>query len=355
MPQPLAKAPSDVAKTLAQALQFHQQGRLPEAERLYAEILAARPDHYRCLADDGADQARQRRAGRRLAAHLGRDAGPQAVAADSVELRHHPQCARTPSGSGRELRRRAQAEIEIRRGAQQSRRRARRRLAATRRRWRSLPQGARHQPELCRSALQQRLVAAHARPLRGGAEKLRARAGAAAELCQGAQQPRRRAGSAEQARSRALAAYERALAINPAFCRGAAQSNRVLCSLDRFDEALASFAQALALNPERCRRPTSTADASISISTATTMRSRISKKRWRSSRTFAEARFAACFAELPILYADEAEIARRRAAYEQSLRTLSDDVAAGRVPGDLIKALTVKQPFLLAYQGSKRP
>src|SRR5579864_3591054 len=49
MPQPLAKASADVAKLLAQALQCHQQGLLPEAERLYAEILAARPDHFDAL------------------------------------------------------------------------------------------------------------------------------------------------------------------------------------------------------------------------------------------------------------------------------------------------------------------
>src|SRR6185437_1720770 len=66
---------------------------------------------------------------------------------------------------------------------------------------------------------------------------------------------------------------------------------------------------------------------------------------------FAEARFAACFAELPILYADEAEIARRRAAYAHSLGARCDDVAAGGVAGDRVNALTVKQPFLLAYQG----
>ncbi len=123
---------------------------------------AARP--CRRPADDGADQARQGRAGRGLAADLGRDARPQAVAADPAQPRHHSQRAGAPPGSGRGLRRRAQAEIEIRRGAQQSRRGA---CFARPRRGgaRGLPQGARHQPELCRSALQQRLVTAHARPL----------------------------------------------------------------------------------------------------------------------------------------------------------------------------------------------
>ena len=54
---------------------------------------------------------------------------------------------------------------------------------------------------------------------------------------------------------------------------------------------------------------------------------------------------------MPILYADEGEIIRRRKAYEEKLRALCDDVEAGRVPGDLVKAVAAKLPFLLAYQG----
>ena len=49
MPQPLAKPVSSVAKAFEQGLQFHHQGRLPEAERLYAEVLAVRPDHFDAL------------------------------------------------------------------------------------------------------------------------------------------------------------------------------------------------------------------------------------------------------------------------------------------------------------------
>ena len=55
---------------------------------------------------------------------------------------------------------------------------------------------------------------------------------------------------------------------------------RIYIDLNRNDDAREDFHKALAIKPD-----------------------------------FAEARFAACFAELPILYADEAEIARRRAAY----------------------------------------
>ena len=50
MPQSLPKAGSlNVPQALAQALERHQQGRLAEAERLYAAILAVRPDHIDAL------------------------------------------------------------------------------------------------------------------------------------------------------------------------------------------------------------------------------------------------------------------------------------------------------------------
>ena len=42
---------------------------------------------------------------------------------------------------------------------------------------------------------------------------------------------------------------------------------------------------------------------------------------------------------------------QRRAAYEQKLRALGDDVERGALKGDLIKAIGARHPFLLAYQG----
>src|SRR4029077_8204503 len=66
----------------------------------------------------------------------------------------------------------------------------------------------------------------------------------------------------------------------------------------------------------------------------------------------ADARFAACFAELPVIYRNESEIAQCRAAYEQKLRELLNDVERGVLKGDLIKAIGARHPFLLAYQGS---
>ena len=50
MPQPLAKpAAFNLPQALAQALALHGQGKLGEAERLYAEVLAVRPDHIDAL------------------------------------------------------------------------------------------------------------------------------------------------------------------------------------------------------------------------------------------------------------------------------------------------------------------
>jgi len=121
----------------------------------------------------------------------------------------------------------------------------------------------------------------------------------------------------------------------------------VLCLLDRFDDALASFAQALATDPNDAEayfhRGRVYIDLNRNDDAATDFQRALAIR-----PDYAEARFAACFAELPILYADEAEIGRRRLAYEKKVRALCADLEAGSMQGDLSKALTVKQPFLLA-------
>ena len=50
MPQPLPNLESlNVPQAFAQALKLHEQGRLAEAEPLYAAVLAVRPDHFDAL------------------------------------------------------------------------------------------------------------------------------------------------------------------------------------------------------------------------------------------------------------------------------------------------------------------
>ncbi len=63
------------------------------------------------------------------------------------------------------------------------------------------------------------------------------------------------------------------------------------------------------------------------------------------------ARIALCMAQLPILYSDEAEIARSRAAYEAELRRLCQEVEQGRGGTSLAEAVGTSQPFFLGYQG----
>ena len=41
--------PLDVARTFQQALELHHQGRIAEAEPLYAAVLALRPEHFDAL------------------------------------------------------------------------------------------------------------------------------------------------------------------------------------------------------------------------------------------------------------------------------------------------------------------
>jgi protein O-GlcNAc transferase len=114
----------------------------------------------------------------------------------------------------------------------------------------------------------------------------------------------------------AFAAYDKALSIKPDLVEAWLGRGNVFTELNRTDEAIADFQRALLIKPD-----------------------------------YAVARFAACFAELSILYATEQEIILSRTAYEQKLRALCDDVETGNMQGDLVDAIEFERPFYLAYQG----
>jgi predicted O-linked N-acetylglucosamine transferase (SPINDLY family) len=148
----------------------------------------------------------------------------------------------------------------------------------------------------------------------------------------------------------ALASYDRALALAPDFTEARNNRGRILIGLDRADEAIENFSIAVQVNPndaeawyQRGRHLLDVgrnSEAASDLARALTLRP-----------NYAEARFAACFAELPVVYAEEGEIARQRAIYEQKLRALSKDAEAGVLQGDPVKAIGARHPFLLAYQG----
>ncbi len=351
MPQSLPKAESlNVPQALAQALALHRQGRLAEAERLYAAILAVRPDHVDALQMMGLVKLAAGQPAEALRLVSAAMRGAQAVAANPAQPWPDPQRPQAPPGGGRELRPGDQAEIQI------SPRRTT--IAAP-----TLASLGRDEEALesCRKAIAIKPDYAEAHYNIGTSLRTLGRYDEALKSFDRALalQPNyfkahNNRGAVLEALNRlpeALASYERALALNPGFAEARNNRGRVLCAARPLRRGAGELSSRLWRSIPTTRRPITIAAASSSISTATTRPRRISAKRWRSGRIMPRRGSRACIAELPILYADEAEIARRRAAYEQKLRALCDDVEAGRAAGDLVKALAAKQPFLLAYQG----
>jgi predicted O-linked N-acetylglucosamine transferase (SPINDLY family) len=349
MPPPLAQAPaSNIAPLLAQALQCHRQGRLPEAERLYGEILKLRPDHVDALQMMSLIQLAKGEPARALqlmaGAMHGRKASPQMLLNHGLILNALERHQEAIESFDAALKQKSKfAEAHNNRGAA---------LSALQRDEEAL--------ESFRKAIAIKSDYAEAHYNNGSSQRILGRYEAALKSFERALALRPNYAKAHNNRGAvleammqyepALKAYERALAIDANFADARTNRTRVLCLLERFDEALAEFEQMLARDPQDADAYYDRGRVLIDLN-----RNDEALADFKCALTirpdFAEARFAALFAELPILYADEAEIVRRRAAYERSLRQLCEDVAAGRVAGDLLKAIAVKQPFLLAYQG----
>jgi protein O-GlcNAc transferase len=149
---------------------------------------------------------------------------------------------------------------------------------------------------------------------------------------------------------RALQSYDQALAIKPGNVEALGNRGSVLNELRRPEEALECFDRALAIKPDHT-------DALYNRGNALLAMGRWQEAQQSYGRVLAinpdhgGAKFALCMAELPILYTNEAEIAERRAAYEQHLTALCDKVSRSGALGDLSKAVGFNQPFYLAYQG----
>ena len=349
MPQPLQKpGPLNVAQAFAQALQLHEQGRLAEAERLYAAVLSVRPEHVDALQMMGLIKlaAGQPAEALRLvsAAMGGRKPSPQILLNHGLildALKRHDDAV---ASFDRAIALKSKfAEAHNNRGA-------------------TLATLGRHEEALesCRKAISIKPDYAEAHYNAGSAlralgryqEALKAFDRALALRPAYAKAHNNR-GAALEALNRideALVCYDRALALTPDFPEARNNRGRVLMGLDRADEALENFTAAIKLNPRDAeawyQRGRQLLDLSRNDEAAADLAQALALKPGH-----AEARIAACFAELPVVYTQESDIARRRAAYEQKLRALSADIDAGKLEGNLIKALGARQPFLLAYQG----
>ena len=338
----------DVPQALAQALKLHEQGRLNDAEPLYAAILAVRPDHFDALQmlgmiklakDQPAEALRLVSEAMRM-----RKPSPQILVNHGMILHALNRSEEALGSFDAALKQKSKfAEAHNNRGAV---------LAALGRREEAL--------DCYRKALALKSDYAEAHYNRGSLLRVLGRYDEALKSLDRALALRPNYVKAHNNRGavleglnrlpEALACYDRALELAPNFTESRKNRGRVLIGLDRSDEAIENFTAALRLDPNNAEiwyeRGRHLLDLSRNDEAAADLAQALKLK-----PDHAEARFAACFAEMPVVYTHESQIARRRAAYEQKLRALSDDIESGRMRGDLIKAIGARHPFLLAYQG----
>jgi protein O-GlcNAc transferase len=346
-PQPQAK-PLNVPQALAQALEFHRQGRLAEAERLYASILAVRPDHFDALQMMGVVKLARGQPAEALqliaAAMRARKPSPQVLLNYGLALNALDRHTEALDTFDQAIKLKSRfAEAHNNRAAV---------LAAMGRDEEAI--------EAYRKAVAIAPAYAEAHYNLGNVLRTQGRHDDAVRSFDRALSLRPKYADAHNNRGtvlmtlgrveEALASFERALAIEPGHANALGNRYSALSALNRFEEALAAPQHAAAGFSERAEDHYNSgkiltelnryADAVASHRQALAIKP-----------DYADAAFAVCTAELPILYSDEAEIDRQRAAYEQNLKALCQSVEAGRLGGDLIKAMSVNQPFLLAYQG----
>jgi predicted O-linked N-acetylglucosamine transferase (SPINDLY family) len=349
MPPAPVPAPIKVPQVFAQALELHKQGRLTEAEQFYSEVLAHRPDHFDALQMLSVIKLAKGQPAEALRliseAMRMRRPSPQILVNHGMILHALDRSEEALACFDAALKQKSKfAEAHNNRGAV---------LAAL---------GRHEEAVACfHKALALKTDYADAHYNLGSSLRVLGRYDEALVGLDRALLLRpdyvkalNNRGAVLEAINRlpeALACYDRALALAPGFTESRNNRGRVLLALDRADDAIDNFTAALKFNPDdaeawyqrgRClleisRNEEAAADLAQALALAP---------------GHADARFAACFAELPVIYRDESEIAQCRAAYEQKLRELLNDVERGVLKGDLIKAIGARHPFLLAYQGS---
>jgi predicted O-linked N-acetylglucosamine transferase (SPINDLY family) len=337
-----------VPQAFAQALELHKQGRLADAERLYSEVLARRPDHFDALQMLSVVKLARGQPAEALRliseAMRMRKPSPQILLNHGMILHALDRSDEALACFDAALKQKSKfAEAHNNRGAV---------LAGL----------GRHEEALdCfRQALALSGDYADAHYNSGSSLRVLGRYDEALVSLDRALALRpdyvkalNNRGAVLEAINRlpeALESYDRTLALAPGFTEARNNRGRVLLGLDRADDAIENFTAALKFNPRdaeawyqrgRCLLEISrNEEAAADLTQALAL-----------EPGHADARFAACFAELPVIYCEEREIAQRRAAYEQKLRELSRDVERGVLKGDLIKAIGARHPFLLAYQG----
>ncbi|MGB7258487.1 MAG: tetratricopeptide repeat protein [Pseudolabrys sp.] len=149
----------------------------------------------------------------------------------------------------------------------------------------------------------------------------------------------------------ALECYERALAVDPNYADALSNRGRALRAIGRYEDALQSLNKAIEIKPNFAQAYFNRGAVLSDLNRYKEATANLEQAMLGNARMFVEPKFAVCIAELPILYRDEAEIGVQRAAYEKRLLMLRDEINAVPSPGVLLKGVGPFQPFYLAYQG----
>jgi protein O-GlcNAc transferase len=347
LPLPQGK-PLDVPRTVHQALDLHRQGRIAEAERLYAAVLAVRPDNIDALQMLGSIT-------------LSRGELPTALRLISAAMQQRPKSPQILSAYGLvliALKRHEEALATFEQAIKQKSRfpdahNNRGGVLVTLGRYQealeSFDRAVAARPDYA-EALYNRGTTLH--KLGRNAEALKSLERAIALRPKYAQAHANR-GVVLDALGRiadALASYDRALDVHPDMPDALLNRSGALLALNRYDDALQCLDRLLTADPNNSEghymrgrvmielnRP---GDAVASCETAVALDPAFTRARWTTP-----------LFTLPILYAEERQIDEHRADYERRLRALCDDYEAGRIPGDMSKGMGWAQPFFLAYQG----
>lgn len=345
--RPQAK-PLDVQRAMHQAIDFHHKGRLLEAEQLYSAVLAVRPSHFDALQMLGVIK-------------LGQGELASALRLISEALQQRPNSPQALLNHGLVLEA-MQRHDEALASFEEAIRRKGRFPDAHNNRGGTLISLGRYQEaiESFDRAIAIKPDYAEAIYNRGNALRMLERHAEALKCFDRAIALRPNYPKAHCNRgvaldalgqpAEAVASFDRALALHPNLPEAMVNRAGALRAAKRHDEAVQCLDHLLAAHPRYAEGhymramvmgDFNCADQAVaSCDMAVALKPDYSKARWGS-----------CIAALPVLYAEEGEIAVRRAEYERRLRALCAAYEAGRIPGDMTKGLGMAQPFFLAYQG----
>jgi predicted O-linked N-acetylglucosamine transferase (SPINDLY family) len=147
----------------------------------------------------------------------------------------------------------------------------------------------------------------------------------------------------------AIAYYDQALARDRTYVDALINRANALRELERLDEAVETYGRALRLKPD---------SALLHLNLGQILRDRGDAEDARAALARAleldpedaHAQLAAVMAELPLVYAEEAEVGESRARYAKGLEALAAWASTPERRGALARAVGMSQPFYLAYQ-----